>query len=56
MLWVVDGDDKLRSVPVVTGAPMGGLIALRDGPPAGTKVVRRPDGDLRTGMKVKEKQ
>ena len=56
VLWVVDGDDKLRSVPVVTGAPMGGLIALRDGPPAGTKVVRRPDGDLRTGMKVKEKQ
>jgi len=56
VVWVVDPQDQLRSVPVITGAPMGGLVALRDGPPPGTKVVRRPDGDLRTGMKVKEKQ
>ncbi|HYV67708.1 MAG TPA: efflux RND transporter periplasmic adaptor subunit [Myxococcales bacterium] len=56
VLWVVDSEDQLRTVPVVTGAPMGGLVALRDGPPPGTKVVRRPDGDLRPGMKVKEKQ
>jgi len=56
VVWVVDPQDQLRSVPVVTGAPMGGLVALRDGPPPGTKVVRRPDGDLRPGMKVKEKQ
>jgi hypothetical protein len=35
---------------------MGGLVALREGPPAGTKVVRRPNGDLRPGMRVKEKQ
>src|SRR5207248_2074009 len=56
VVWVVDPQDQLRSVPVVTGAPMGGLVALRDGPPPGTKVVRRPDGDLRAGMKVKEKQ
>jgi hypothetical protein len=35
---------------------MGGLVSLRDGPPPGTKVVRRPDGELRAGMKVKEKQ
>jgi len=56
VLWVVDQQDQLRTVPVVTGAPMGGLVALREGPPPGTKVVRRPDGDLRAGMKVKEKQ
>jgi HlyD family secretion protein len=56
VVWVVDPQDQLRTVPVVTGAPMGGLVALRDGPPPGTKVVRRPDGDLRAGMKVKEKQ
>jgi HlyD family secretion protein len=56
VVWVVDTQDELRSVPVITGAPMGGLVALRDGPPPGTKVVRRPDGDLRAGMKVKEKQ
>ena len=56
VVWVVDAQEQLRSVPVVTGAPMGGLVALRDGPPPGTKVVRRPDGDLRAGMKVKERQ
>jgi len=56
VVWVLDSEDQLHSVPVVTGAPMGGMVALRDGPPPGTKVVRRPDGDLRTGMKVKEKQ
>ena len=56
VLWVVDADEKLRTVPVLTGAPMGGMVALRDGPPPGTKVVRRPDGDLRPGMKVKERQ
>jgi HlyD family secretion protein len=56
VLWVVDANEKLRTVPVLTGAPMGGMVALRDGPPPGTKVVRRPDGDLRPGMKVKERQ
>jgi RND family efflux transporter MFP subunit len=56
VVWVVDTQDQVRTVPVVTGAPMGGLVALRDGPPPGTKVVRRPDGDLRAGMRVKEKQ
>jgi len=56
VVWVVDPQDQLRSVQVITGAPMGGLVALRDGPPPGTKVVRRPEGDLRAGMKVKEKQ
>jgi RND family efflux transporter MFP subunit len=56
VVWVVDPQDQLRSVPVITGAPMGGLVALRDGPPPGTKVVRHPDGELRAGMKVKEKQ
>jgi HlyD family secretion protein len=56
VVWVVDPQDQLRSVPVVTGAPMGGLVALRDGPPPGTRVVRRPEGDLKAGMKVKEKQ
>ena len=56
VVWVVNQDEQIHSVPVVTGPAMGGLVALRQGPPAGTKVVRRPDGDLRAGMKVKEKQ
>ncbi|MFL5374105.1 MAG: efflux RND transporter periplasmic adaptor subunit [Myxococcales bacterium] len=56
VVWVVGGNDEVRMAPVVTGAAMGGLVALRQGPPAGTKVVRRPNGDLRPGMRVKEKQ
>jgi len=56
VVWVVGANDEVRAAPVVTGAAMGGLVALREGPPAGTKVVRRPNGDLRPGMRVKEKQ
>ena len=56
VVWVVGPNEEVRTAPVVTGAPMGGLVALREGPPAGTKVVRRPNGDLRPGMRVKEKQ
>jgi RND family efflux transporter MFP subunit len=56
VLWVVGSDEQLRTVPVVTGPAMGGLVALRQGPAPGTKVVRKPDGDLRPGMRVKEKQ
>ncbi|MFL5454015.1 MAG: efflux RND transporter periplasmic adaptor subunit [Myxococcales bacterium] len=56
VVWVVGGNDEVRMAPVVTGVAMGGLVALRQGPPAGTKVVRRPNGDLRPGMRVKEKQ
>jgi HlyD family secretion protein len=56
VLWVVGSDEQVRSVPVVTGPAMGGLVALRQGPAPGTKVVRKPDADLRPGMRVKEKQ
>ncbi|MFL5377180.1 MAG: efflux RND transporter periplasmic adaptor subunit [Myxococcales bacterium] len=56
VVWVVGGNDEVRMATVVTGVAMGGLVALRQGPPAGTKVVRRPNGDLRPGMRVKEKQ
>jgi HlyD family secretion protein len=56
VVWVVGGNEEVRMAPVITGVAMGGLVALRQGPPAGTKVVRRPNGDLRPGMRVKEKQ
>src|SRR5256714_2499343 len=56
VVWVVGANDEVRAAPVVTGAAMGGLVALREGPPAGTKVVRRPNGELRPGMRIKEKQ
>lgn len=52
----VDSSGTLQSVPVVTGPPLGNLISLRQGPPPGTRVVRKPSADLRAGMKVKEKQ
>ena len=55
-VFVVEQDGTLRTVPVVTGAALGNLVSLRTGPPAGTRVVRKPGPDLRPGMKVKEKQ
>jgi hypothetical protein len=56
VLWVISGDGALRPTPIVTGAPVGNLIALREGPPPGTRVVRQPGPELRAGMRVKEKQ
>jgi hypothetical protein len=41
---------------VVTGAPLGNLVTLREGPPAGTRVVRSPPPQLKDGMRIKEKQ
>ena len=52
----VQPDGTLRSVPVITGPPLGNLISLRQGPPPGTRVVRSPSPDLKDGMHVKEKQ
>ena len=45
-----------KSVPVVTGPPLGRLVSLKSGPPPGTRVVLRPPPVLKPGMKVKEKQ
>ena len=53
---VVAADGTLSSVPVVTGPPLGNLVSLRQGPPPGSRVVRKPSPDLKPGMKVKEKQ
>ncbi len=53
---VIAADGSLSSVPVVTGPPLGNLVSLRQGPPAGTRVVRQPAANLRAGMHVKEKQ
>jgi hypothetical protein len=41
---------------VVTGARMGSMVALREGPAPGTRVVRAPPKELRDGMRIKEKQ
>ena len=56
MVFAVQADQTVKAVPVVTGAPLGNLISLRQGPPAGTKVVRSPPASLQDGMRIKEKQ
>ena len=56
VVWVIDGQGAVQSVPVVTGPAIGGLISLKSGPQPGTKVVQRPTPDLRPGMHVKERQ
>lgn len=55
-LFVVQPNDTVKSVPVVTGPPVGGLVSLREGPAPGTRVVRSPPPDLKDGMRIKEKQ
>ncbi len=55
-VFVVQANETVKSVPVVTGAPVGNLLRLREGPPPGTRVVRSPPPGLKDGMRVKEKQ
>src|SRR5438045_6781072 len=55
-VFVVQQNGTVKSVPVITGAPLGNLLSLREGPPPGTRVVRSPPPDLKDGMRVKEKQ
>jgi RND family efflux transporter MFP subunit len=55
-IFTVQPDGSVRSVPVITGPPLGNLVSLRQGPPAGTRIVRAPPADLKDGMRIKEKQ
>jgi len=55
-VFVLQQNETVKSVPVITGAPLGNLLSLREGPPPGTRVVRSPPPDLKDGMRVKEKQ
>ena len=54
-VFVVQENETVRSVPVITGGPLGSLVSLREGPPPGTRVVRSPPADLKDGMRIKEK-
>ena len=56
VLWVVDAQGVIQSVPVVLGPQIGGLTSIKSGPLPGTKVIQHPSADLRSGMHVKEKQ
>jgi RND family efflux transporter MFP subunit len=55
-VFAVQPDETVRSVQVITGPPLGNLVSLRQGPPAGTKIVRSPPAGLKDGMHIKEKQ
>lgn len=55
-VFVLQANETVKSVPVVTGAPLGNMVSLREGPAPGTKVVRAPPADLKDGMRVKERQ
>lgn len=55
-VFVLQANETVKTVPVVTGAPLGNLLVLRQGPPPGTRVVRAPPPGLKDGMRVKEKQ
>jgi RND family efflux transporter MFP subunit len=55
-VFTIQPDGSVRSVPVITGPPLGNLVSLRQGPPAGTRLVRSPPADLKDGMRIKEKQ
>jgi HlyD family secretion protein len=55
-VFVLQANETVKTVPVVTGPPLGNLLVLRQGPPPGTRVVRAPPPELKDGMRVKEKQ
>ena len=56
VVYAVQPDSTVRAIPVVTGAPLGGLVSLRQGPAPGTRVVRAPPAGLHDGARVKEKE
>ena len=53
-VWVLDGG-KVRLVTVVLGDSFGTGVELKQGPPAGTRVVKDPPKALADGKPVKEK-
>jgi len=55
-VFVVQQNETVKSVPVITGGALGNLVVLREGPPPGTRVVRSPPPQLKDGMRIKEKQ
>ena len=55
-VFTVNAEGVVHVIPVVTGAPLGSLVSLKQGPPPGTKIVRSPPASLKDGARVKEKQ
>jgi multidrug efflux pump subunit AcrA (membrane-fusion protein) len=56
VVFTVD-DDRVRAIPVTVKGPFGDSgLELADGPPTGTKIIRRPDDKIKDGVTVKEKK
>ena len=55
VVMAVEADGKVKMIPVIVGPPLGGLVTLRQGPPAGTKVIKSPSPTIESGASVKEK-
>jgi HlyD family secretion protein len=53
-VFVLEGE-KVRMIPVRLGDAVGSGFELKDGPPAGTKVIRDPPPQLADGQEVKER-
>lgn len=49
----VINDGQVKETPVVVGGAVGSSVELQEGPAPGTRVVRNPPAELRTGSKVK---
>jgi RND family efflux transporter MFP subunit len=54
MVFVVDGD-RVHAITVTLGDSLGGGFVLKDGPKAGTKLVKNPPASLADGQTIKEK-
>jgi len=52
VVFVID-DGQVKETPVLVGGVVGGSLELQEGPAPGTRVVRNPSAELRTGSKVK---
>ena len=48
--------DKVRMTPVQVGEAFGTGFVLKQGPGAGTKVVKDPPADLSDGQRIKERK
>jgi RND family efflux transporter MFP subunit len=55
VLFTVE-DSHARMQTVALGATYGDQVELTSGPSAGTRIIRRPSGDIRDGFPVKEKK
>jgi HlyD family secretion protein len=56
VVFAIEPSGTVRATQVVTGPPVGALVSLREGPAAGTRVVRHPPEGLHDGGRVKEKE